>query len=310
MKKIISILLSVTVIITFFAGCSAASDKKDNNKISVVATIFPPFDFARQIGKSKTDVKLLLPPGSESHTFEPTPADIITIQNADIFIYTGSENDTWIDSILQNIDVSKMSIIKLMDIVKTVNEEIVDGMESDGGDNELDEHVWTSIKNSAKIAKEISNTFCKIDSENKVFYKQNLNEYLNDLGELEFEFEQLVQNSKRKTIVFGDRFPFRYFADDYGLNYYAAFPGCSAESEPTPKTVAFLIDKVKTENIPVVFYIEFSSHKTADTIAEATGAKTMLFHSCHNVSAEDMKNGATYISLMRSNLDALKTALN
>lgn len=315
MKKLFAITLAVLLVAFGFSACTGTSTKV-NNKLSVVATIFPPYDFSRQVGKDKVEVSILLPPGGESHTYEPTPADIIKIQNADIFVFTGGENDTWIDEILKNIDTSKMKILRMIDCTETVDEETVEGMQ--GGhsdeshsedDGEIDEHVWTSHKNSILISKAIANAMVELDSENADYYNANFIEYEKELKKLDSDIRDVVKNGKRDTVIFGDRFPFRYFADEYGLRYFASFPGCSGESEPSAKTVAFLIEKVKEEKIPVVFHIEFSNQKSAVTIAEATGAKVLEFHSCHNVTKEELDSGATYVSLMEKNLRALKTAL-
>jgi zinc transport system substrate-binding protein len=173
-----------------------------------------------------------------------------------------------------------------------------------------DEHVWTSPKNAALIVRAIADALCEIKQENAGDYKINSENYLAELNALDAEFQSIVNHAARKTIVFGDRFPFRYFADAYGLDYFAAFPGCAAESEPSAQTVAFLIDKVKTENIPVIFHQEMSNGKMAETICEATGAKIALFHACHNVSKDEFASGATYLSLMRQNATVLKEALD
>lgn len=317
MKKILALLFAAALLVLGLSSCTAGTTTQKSDKLSVVATIFPPFDFARQVGKEKVDVSILLPPGGESHTYEPTPDDIIKIQNADIFIFTGGENDTWIDEILKNVDTSKMKILRMMDCVETVDEETVEGMqgghsESDhqDGDHEPDEHVWTSPKNAMLIARAIETAMAEKDIKNADFYNSNFIEYEKALSELDSGFKTAVESGKRDTVIFGDRFPFRYFADEYGLKYFASFPGCSGESEPSAKTVAFLIEKIKAEKIPIVFHIEFSNHKSADTIAEATGTKILQFHSCHNVTKEEMDNGETYISLMEKNLEALKIALS
>lgn len=314
MKKLLALIFCAVMCFSLFTSCSPQENKEgDNGKINVVATIFPPYDFSRQIGRDRINLTLLLPPGAESHTYEPTPADMITMQEADVFIYVGGENDTWIREILENIDTSKMKIVRLMDCVKTVDEELVEGMEAEkesGGETEPDEHVWTSPVNAMKISKDICDALCEADPGNAPEYKSNLNNYLSDLEDLNLKFQEIVSGAERKTVVFGDRFPLRYFADEYGLTYFAAFPGCSSETEPSAKTIAFLIDKVKQEKIPVVFYIEFSNHQTADTIAQGAGVQTMLFHSCHNVSKDDLNSGATYLSLMNQNAEALEAALS
>jgi len=295
------------------ARVSAAAQSADG-KINVTATIFPPFDFVRAVAGDKVNLKMLLPPGSESHSFEPSPQDIITIRNSRVFIYTGGESDEWVKRIIESAATSRMTIVTLIDCVDAVKEEIIEGME-DAGDAaadevEYDEHVWTSPRNAALIVSKITDALCNADAANAGFYRANAAACEAELATLDAEFTALVKNAKRKTLIFGDRFPFRYFADAYGLSYFAAFPGCATETEPGAGTVAFLIDKVKAGHIPVIFHIELSNGKMADTIAEATGAKKRLLHSAHNVSKKDFDSGRTYIDFMRDNLAALREALN
>lgn len=324
-------------------------------KLKVIASIFPPYDFVREIAGERVDLTLLLPPGAESHSYEPTPQDIIKIQECDVFIYGGGESDQWANKILSAVDTSGMTILPMMQMVDVVREELVAGMESgsaehgthgadyrdfddddwdddhddddwddhdddddwDDDDRDsgrvltggYDEHVWTSPENAKEIVEDISEALQRLDRENADFYRQNEAAYTAQLEQLDDEMERIVQNGKRRTLVFGDRFPLRYFAEEYDLSYYAAFPGCASETEPSAATVAFLIDKVRTEGIPVVFHIEFSNERMADTICEATGAKKALFHSCHNVSREDIAAGVSYLTLMRNNAEVLKEAL-
>ncbi len=324
-----------------FSGCGK-TDKEvpegESNNLSIVTTIFPQYDFAKQISGGKADVAMLLKPGAESHSYEPTPQDIKTIQNADLFIYVGGENDVWVEDILDSMKEKKPKTLKLLDCVSTVEEEIVEGMEHEHEDahdtdvneseegehdheaeleesdheheGEVDEHVWTSPKNVIKIAEKITEAMSEADSENAAFYSENSAEYTKQLETLDAEFREIVKNSKRKTILFGDRFPFRYLAEEYGLEYHAAFSGCATDTEASAATVAFLIDKVKEEKLPVVFTIEFSNGKIADSICTATGAKKLMLHSCHNLSKEEIENGESYLSLMAKNAENLKEALN
>lgn len=323
MKKTVSILLSmIFCMAALFTGCAAKIPTADDSKLNVVATIFPQYDFTRAIAGDKVNLSLLIPPGGESHTYEPTPQDIICIQNADVFIYVGGENDTWLDGILDNLDTGDMTVISLLDCVQTLEEELVEGMQAPGAHNhgseeqgqeafheaEPDEHVWTSPVNALAIARQIEQVLCEKDSANADFYRANMEAYKSELLRLHGEFRALVDTIEKKELIFGDRFPLRYFAEEYGFTYYAAFPGCSAESEPSAKTIAFLIDKVKADAVGTVFYIEFSNHLAADTIAGEAGVKTALFHSCHNVTADEMEAGVTYLSLMQQNLDTLKAA--
>jgi zinc transport system substrate-binding protein len=210
------------------------------------------------------------------------------------------------------MDTSKIRIIKLMDAVDVVEEETVEGMEEEEEEEEgasYDEHIWTSPKNAVRIVQAIADALCDRDKANASIYRQNAAAYIAKLNELDAAFQAVVDSAKRKTIVFGDRFPFRYFADRYGLDYYAAFPGCSTETEPSAATVAFLINKIKVESIPVIFHIELSNERMADTIAGETGAKKRLFHAVHNISKRDFDRGVTYLELMTRNVDVLREAL-
>ncbi len=301
----------------------AAKAKSKSAKPVIVATIYPQYDFARAVAGDNAEVSMLLKPGAEVHSYEPTPKDIKKMQKADLFIYTGGENDVWIEKILSN-NGKMPRTLKLLDLVDTVGEELVEGMteeeeehehehghdEDEEEEVEIDEHVWTSPLNAIKITQAICDELCAIDGAHAAAYKKNASAYIAQLQNLHEQFSSVVKNTKRKVFVFGDRFPLRYFADAYGLSYYAAFPGCATDVEASAATIKFLINKVKEEKIPVVFTIEFSNGKIADTICEATGAKKMEFHCCHNVSADDLKKGETYVSIMTRNVSALKAALN
>jgi len=218
----------------------------------------------------------------------------------------------WVDRILESMNTTNMIIVRMMDAVDVVEEEIVEGMEEDGDEEEetaYDEHVWTSPRNAILIVGAITEALCKADSANAELYRQNATAYSKELVKLDAAFNDIVAGAKRKTIVFADRFPFRYFADAYGLTYFAAFPGCSTETEPSAGTVKFLIDKIKAEKIPVVFHIELSNERMADTISGETGAKKLLFHACHNISKKDFEAGLGYLDLMRGNVENLREAL-
>ena len=314
MKKIICLILSVMLIVVMLCACdiSDSNGNGDGKKVSVITTIFPSYDFARQVGGENVDLTMLIKPGMESHNYDPTPQDIIKIQECDLFIYTGGESDEWVKDILESGDEQPKKTLALMDCVDTVQEDTVEGMtaqQEEGDEIEYDEHVWTSPKNALTISKKISEALIELDPENENTYKKNTNNYAKELSVLDNEFAEVVDNGKRRLLIFGDRFPFRYFADEFGLSYFAAFPGCSSETEPSAATVSFLIDKVQEKKIPVVFTIEFSNGKVADTICEATGVKKLEMHSCHNVTQEDFNKGITYVSLMRENLGNLREAL-
>jgi len=324
-KRFILIASASLIILTALAGCALAGDR-----LSIIATIFAPYDFARVIAGDRADVAMLISPGSESHSFEPAPQDIITIMNSDVFIYVGGDSDSWIDRLLGSMNTGQMKIASLMECVDLVEEKIVEGMDDDHDDDDhhshdhdndddhdhdhasaaYDEHVWTSPENAKLIVRKIADVLCEADEKNADFYRQNAAAYIEKLEELDAAFQAVMDGAARNTIVFGDRFPFRYFADAYGLEYFAAFPGCSTETEPSARTVAFLIDKVKAEKIPVIFHIELSNERMADTISEETGAKKRLLHSCHNITRDDFQKGLGYLDLMTRNIEALREALH
>lgn len=328
MKKTVSIFLSFLIICGLFSisGCGKAeSFKKSDGKISVVTTIFPYYDFVRQLAGDKADVRLLLSPGSDPHSYEPTPSDIVAIENCDIFIYNGGESDEWVDGVLSSIENKNLKVMKMMEYVPLRYEqsmdhshehsghEDMDDNDEEGHDHEegeeYDEHIWTSIKNAERISASIADELMSVDSENSKYYNERKTDYISQLDSLDKKFTEAANNKKRDTLVFGDRFPFLYFVSDYDLGYECAFPGCSHETEPSTAVVSHLIDFTREHDIPVVFYLELSSGKIAQIISEDSSAKTMLFSSCHNVTKEDFENGATYVSVMEQNLEALKEAL-
>lgn len=310
-RKVIAALLVLTALLGL-GGCSS-TDKSDSGKLKIVTTIFPPYDFARQIGGDKIELKMLVTPGGESHAYEPSPQDITAVKNCDIFICAGGESDVWTGNILDAIGTEDIAVIRMMDCVEVVEEEHIEGMvegvlEFDDED-EYDEHVWTSLRNAQLIAGEICGMMMELDVDNAEFYRENLEEYVSGLNELDTQYGEAVEAAENKTLIFGDKFPFRYLFNDYGLEYYAAFPGCSTSTDVSASNVAFLINKVKELGAPAVYYVEFSGGKVAETIAEETGAETLLFHSCHTVSKEDFEKGVTYEMLMRNNLMVLKRGL-
>lgn len=287
------------------------------DRLSIIATNFPAYDVARSIAGDAADVRMLLPAGGESHSFEPTPQDILDIQAADLFVYVGGESDAWVERALGSMGADAPETFTLMSCVRAAHEELSASMEEheeheehDADEAELDEHVWTSPVNMMLIADAMCEKLSAIAPASEAAVRERLAAYTAELKALDASFREVVAQGKRDVIVFGDRFPLRYFADEYGLRYDAAFPGCSEDSEPSVRTVMSLVELVRSEGIPVIFYIEFSNRKTADIIAEETGAREMLFHSCHNVSSDELQSGETYLSLMRRNVDALREALD
>ena len=316
--RLMAVILAAGIAAAAVTGCGVKQEEPDDGKLKIVTTIFPQYDFVRAIagGTGAVNVRMLLSPGEEVHSYEPTPLDIKEIQNCDLFIYVGAENDVWVDRILENMGDKRPETLRLVDLTETVAEESVEGMMEEKGhdheesrEEEADEHVWTSPAKAAEITEAIAQKMAELDPANADDYLANAQDYEAKILDLDAQFRQIAENAERKILVFGDRFPIRYFAEGYGLDYFAAFPGCSSESEPSASTLAFLIDKVREEEIPVVFSIEFSNGNIARAICESTGAVQRTYNSCHNVTKEQMENGATYVSLMSENLEAVREAL-
>ncbi|MBR5621398.1 zinc ABC transporter substrate-binding protein [Candidatus Saccharibacteria bacterium] len=322
MNKIIKTVLCLIIVILAAIGISLAISNSHQNsaKLSIVTTNFPSYDFARAVAGDNADIKMLIKPGTEVHNFEPTPQDIIDIKNSDLFIYTGGESDEWIADIVDDLDLEETKIVEMMEAVTLLEEEVAPGMENkelnpsgqpeSDEEIEFDEHVWTSLKNSQKIVAKISAALSRIAPEKESTFEENAKNYQNELAKLDQKINEIVIRSKRNILVFGDRFPFRYLVNDYGLSYYAAFPGCSDQTEASAKTIAFLVDGVKKNNIPVVLKIELSSGKIAETIANETGAIVLTLNSAHNISQEDFDRGVTYLDIMKENVNVLEKALD
>ena len=343
MKKFILLLLSVAVLLTACGQQKSAAQPEtpDADRLEIVVTIFPAYDFARAVAGELADVKMLLPPGTESHSYEPTPADILAVQTCDLFIYLGGESDTWVETILSAVELQGETL-RMVDCVPLLEEEHVEGMqEAPGHDHEhgeechdhdhaheeeeahdahesvglgqvigMDEHVWTAPANAAEITRKIGEHLAELEPENSADYLRNAAAYAGEIEQLDAAFEDFFDGLPNRTIVFGDRFPLRYFAEAYDLDYYAAFPGCGTQTEPSAATIAFLVEKVRQEEIPTVWYIEFSNHLVADGVAEAAGVGTAMFHTCHNVSRAEIDAGATYCSLMEENLRTLQSYMS
>lgn len=308
LKKIGLFLLSLLL----FTGCTTQSEKKSFN---IVVTNFPCYDFVRAITKNDSDIsiKMLIKPGMDSHSYEPTPQDMIAIKESDLFFYVGGESDEWVDSLLS--DMNPKRIVKMLELVSDLQlEEHVEGMQEEKHEEheeheEYDEHVWTSPKNAMEIVKGLNKKMCALDQAHASKFNKNAENYIKQIASVGSSFKQVVKNAKRKDIVVGDRFPLLYFAKEYGLTYSAAFPGCSEQTEPSAATISYLIDKVKRDHNSVIFKIELSNGQIARTISEETGAQVLTIQSMHNVSAEDFNNGETYVSIMRKNVKAVKEAL-
>ena len=389
-KRVEAWLIAAMFLFGSLTGCASVRDTHGNvgtpgdGKLKVVTTLFPYYDFARQIAGDVVDLSMVIPAGQDSHSFEPTPADIRLIQNADLLICNGGTMEQWVTQVLGSLDAPDLKVITMMDYVDVVQEEIVEGMEDSGDDHghdhahhdeedgdhadhdhdtedhadhdhdtedhadhdhdtedhadhdhdtedhadhdhdmedhdhadddhayeiEYDEHIWTSPVNAMKITQVIADTLEEMDPADAAVFQANEADYLGKLKNLNQEFRDVVDGADLDLIVMADKFPLRYFADTYELRYRAAFSGCSSDTEPSAKTIAYLIDKVREEQIPAVYYLELSSHRVAEIISEETGAKPLLFHSCHNVTRREFESGVTYLQLMEQNVVNLREGL-
>ena len=362
LRKSVVFIVTISMILGM-AGCGKTTEKEDNYRLKIVTSLFPYYDMARAvIGDVKgIDLKMTVTPGQDSHSFEPTPSDVIQMENADVLIYNGGSLETWIDTLLDSLNNKNQIQMKMMDYVDVLNEEIVEGMDtrfekhdhdehSHKDDNhnkekhkedshseekhkednhsedssndsefhnedseeeheETDEHIWTSPVNEIIMTEKICETLSKALPEEKENFQKNAESYISQLKELDNEFRTIVENAKINEIIFADKFPLQYFAKEYGLKYYAAFPGCGSDMEPSAKTIGFLVDKIKEDNIKAVFYLELSSHIVADAIETDTGAKPLQFNSCHNITQKQFDSGVTYVDLMKENVNNLKIAL-
>ncbi len=315
-------MLACAVVLTGCAGGpagpgeGAADAASPDGKLKVAATLFPYYDFVRQIAGDRVDLELVVPAGMDSHSFEPTPAHMRTIEEADVLIINGGEMETWVSRVLEAVDVSDTIVAAMMDYVDAVEEETVPGMEDSRGhggeahsDVEYDEHIWTSPANAIRIVEAIADVLSLADPEGAAFYGERAEAYRKELAALDEEFSRVCSQGLHREIIVADRFPFRYLAEEYGLEYRAAFSGCSTDTEPSAKTIALLIDEVRKEGIPAVYYLELSSPRAAEIIGEETGAEPLLLHSCHNVTREQFENGVTYLDLMRQNVENLRKGL-
>ena len=364
------------------AGCSAAREtaagagsgaanhgneaaSASESRLRVAATIFPYYDFVRQIAGDLVELKLVVPAGMDSHSFEPTPADMRAIQEADVLSANGGAMEQWVSRVLEAVDAPNLTVVTMMDYANVYQEEIVEGMEDEEHDHgqsdvspgagfaddefartagseraeisgnagvqmqepdsdspdsfdhdgheeeiEYDEHIWTSPVNAMEFVRVIADALSEADPANADAYAANAARYLEELQSIHEGFLAVSEARRRNMIVVGDKFPFRYLAEEYGLTYRAAFSGCSTDTEPSARTIAYLIDKVREGQIPAVYYLELSSHRVAEIIAEETGAQPLLLHSCHNVTRTELDAGVTYADLMRGNIESLRKGLD
>ena len=353
MKKNIAFLVTVMFIFTFIIVIISAisnTNNKNNEKIQIVATLFPQYDFAKKVGGDKVDVTLLLPPGSESHTYEPTPKDMVNINNSKLFIYTGKEMEPWADKIISGVKNS-VNVLDLSTTVKLINSEefeeehnlehnedeetIYEEFENEHSNkhrheyegqegqeeqeneheheqnhnHEYDPHIWLNPQYAIKMVKSIEQELSRIDPDNAEYYKTNANNYIKQISDLDKEFEETVKNAKNPKIAFGGAFAYAYFVERYDLDFISAYETCGESAEPSTVKVKEVIDYIKKNRIPVIFYKEYSTGNIAKTISEATGAKMLVFNTVHNLSKDEIQGGASYVSIMKQNLENLKQAL-
>lgn len=309
MKKLVCLFLLLALLLPL-AACGKA--QTDSGKLSIVASAFPEYDLTRAVAGERAEVTLLLKPGTEAHSYEPTPQDVLSLHNAALFIYGGGESDVWAERLLSG-DLMGLNTLKFMDYALLREEETPEYMtvsEAEEEEEVYDEHVWTSPRNAMRITEGIRDALCALDPDGAAIYQANAEAYLAELNALDGRLRELTENAARKLLLFGDRFPFLYLTREYGLEYAAAFPGCSGDTDANPATVAYLIDMATAEGLPVVLKCDLSAGKLADTIAEASGAKVRTLYSAHTVSKADFEAGETYLSLMERNLAVLREALN
>ena len=338
MKKIIALLLALMMAVGMLAGCAKQNDDDTNattDKLSIVTTIFPEYDWVKAVlgdQADHADITMLLDNGVDLHSYQPTADDIVKISDCDLFLYVGGESEGWVEDALKNATNKDRKVINLLDVLgdKVKSEEVVEGMQEEEHEHEegeaheyeegeaheheeeADEHVWLSLKNAEVLVGAISNSLQELDAENKDIYAANADAYMKKLAALDAEYQTAVDNATHKTVLFGDRFPFRYLADDYALNYYAAFVGCSAETEASFETVSFLAKKADELKLPCVLTIEGKNHKIAETIVKNTAQKSqriLTMDSMQSTTSKDVASGTTYLSVMEKNLAVLKEAL-
>ena len=316
MKRIIRLFFIMCLLLTVFTGCGN-SEKKENKKedrIEVVTTVFPLYDWCRVIsdGANKINVTKLVSSSSDMHSYQPSAQDIAKISTCDVFVYVGGESDEWVEDVLKQTVNSRITVINLMDVLqnRVVLEEQKEGMEADDEEEpENDEHVWLSLKNAMIACDKIADILSNIDVYGKDIYKKNLDEYIRKLNDLDGRYQDAINGSVKKTLLFADRFPFRYLCEDYGLDYYAAFKGCSAESEASFETIRFLSEKTDELDLKAVLCIEGSDKKIATTVVENTASKDQEILMINSLQS-NLDENDTYLDIMTDNLDVIEKALS
>lgn len=310
-RKLLLLILSVLITMSMAAGCSfnkeKQASKEEEGELTIITTLFPQYDFTKAIVGDKARVVLLIDPGTESHTYEPAPGDIMEINKADLFIYTGKYMEPWAEKIIGSIDRSKVTVLDVSKDITLAKEE---EHQEEEHHHEYDPHIWTSPINAITMVNNIVEGLKEIDPENSAYYHSNGEAYVKNLKGLHEEFKKVMEEGKRKEIIFGDRFALYYLAKEYDIECKAAIDSCAEDADPSPKVMTELVKEIKDKNIPVVYYAEMSNKKVAKTLCDETGAKMLLFHSCHNVTKEEFEEGVTYLQLMKQNLDNLRVGVN
>jgi len=321
-KKITAFILCFALAVSL-AACgkeTGSAEKEESGKLSIVCTVFPIYDWVKNILGEKIDgvnLTLLLKSGTDLHNYQPTVDDLSAIAECDMFIYIGGVSDKWVDDALRSTSNSSVITMNLIELLggSAKEEEIVEGMEEEDEEEEgavYDEHIWLSVKNAGVIVEKIAEELSRADSENSAYYSETSKAYLAKLDEIDAQFRAAVDSGTVGTVVFADRFPFRYLIDDYGLEYYAAFPGCSAETEASFETITFLARKVDELKLKSVLTIEGSSNSIARTVIENTAAgnqQILKMNSMQSVTSAEIEKGADYLRIMEENAAVLKKAL-
>lgn len=316
MKNIIKCLLLACCVLFVTVGCGREeqemnADGQTSGKLQVITTLFPQYDFARQIGGDYADVSLILLPGMESHMYDPTPGDMIKISESDMFIYTGDEMEPWAGELADSVDMTKVCVVDASAGAELMTEMDEDepGHEGHHHEHTYDPHIWLDMHNAMHMVETIADAFCDIDPAHADEYQANAKVYLEQLQALDAEIREIAANGSRRDIVFGGRFAYGYFIHSYDLDYESVYDSCSADTEPSMAQMADVIEYIKEHQVKYVLYEELSTPNVARAIADATGTEMLLFSTCHNVTKDEFISGVTFIDLMQQNADMLKKAL-
>lgn len=317
-KRYLSIILAILAVLLSLTSCRSSKEESDG-RLQILTTVFPPYDIAKNVGGDLVSVSMLMSPGTDSHSYSgDSPSDILKIERCDVFLCIGGESEKWVRSVTKKIEDSGgkiPTVVKLAeycDLLAESDEGILGESSEHGHHHEdgFDEHVWTSLKNYEKMTVAVRDCLISADPKNADSYRENADSYVSKIRSLHGEFDEFASSLDKRILVFADRFPFRYFAEDYGFECYAAFNGCASESEPSPTSLSKLCLRIEEEGLNCVFYTETSQSGVPNTVSKATGADNYLLHSCHTISEKQLRSGIGYLDLMKQNLDTLKKAMN